>query len=74
MRPALEHRRVRATGALLHDREMHLVARSHRGRVGVRVVTPLVLSGGGTVLIDRGWVPPTLDDVEAEATQDAEGR
>ncbi len=57
MTAALDHRRVRAAGTFLHDREMHLVARSHRGRVGVRVVTPLALAGGGHVLVDRGWVP-----------------
>jgi len=54
---AFEHRRVWATGTFLHDREMHLVARSHRGQVGVRVVTPMALAGGDHVLVDRGWVP-----------------
>ncbi len=62
MTAALDHRRVRAAGRFLHDREMHLVARSHRGRVGVRVVTPLALAGGGHVLVDRGWVPRTKAD------------
>ena len=57
MTAALEHRRVRLAGTFLHDREMHLVARSHRGRVGIRVITPLALAGGGHVLGDRGWVP-----------------
>ncbi len=62
MTAALEYRRVRAAGRFLHDREMHLVARSHRGRVGVRVITPLALAGGGHVLVDRGWVPRTKAD------------
>ncbi len=62
MTAALDHRRVRAAGAFLHDREMHLVARSHRGRVGIRVVTPLELAAGGHVLVDRGWVPRTRTD------------
>jgi surfeit locus 1 family protein len=57
MSAALDHRRVVASGRFLHDREMHLVARTLQGRVGVRVVTPLALIGGGHVLVDRGWVP-----------------
>ena len=57
MSGALDYRRVAAAGRFRHDREMHLVARTHRGRVGVRVVTPLALIGGGHVLVDRGWVP-----------------
>lgn len=62
MTASLDHRRVRAAGTFLHDREMHLVARSHRGQVGVRVVTPLALAGGGHVLVDRGWVPRDKTD------------
>ena len=62
MTASLDHRRVRATGTFLHDREMHLVARSHRGQVGVRVITPLALAGGGNVLVDRGWVPRDKTD------------
>ncbi len=62
MSAALDHRRVGAAGVFLNDREMHLVARSHRGRVGVRVITPLALAGGGHVLVDRGWVPRTRAD------------
>jgi surfeit locus 1 family protein len=67
MRPALEHRRIRAAGTFLHDREMLLVARSLRGRVGVRVVTPLVLPGGDAVLVDRGWVPRDRIDPASRA-------
>ena len=64
MTASLDNRRVRATGTFLHDREMHLVARSHRGQVGVRVVTPLALVDGGHVLVDRGWVPRDKTDPE----------
>ena len=31
--------------------------RVHEGRPGVQVLTPLVLDGGGTVLVNRGWQP-----------------
>lgn len=58
----LDYRRVVAAGTFLHEREMHLVARTHRGRVGVRVITPLALAAGGHVLVDRGWVPQDRAD------------
>jgi surfeit locus 1 family protein len=53
----IEFRRVQLTGHFLHDREMYLAARSMNGNVGYHIVTPITLTGGGTVLVDRGWVP-----------------
>jgi surfeit locus 1 family protein len=52
-----EFRLARVTGAYLHEREMHLVARSMNGNVGVQVVTPFAIEGGLTLLVNRGWVP-----------------
>lgn len=54
---ALEFYRVRVTGRFLHDRELYLGARSHRGRVGYNVITPMALEDGRTILVNRGWVP-----------------
>lgn len=54
--------RVRVTGHFLHDRETYIGPRLYprpdgRQEQGVHVLTPLVRDdGGGTVLIDRGWV------------------
>ena len=51
-------RRARFAGVFLHDREMYRPARSRReGEIGVQVVTPFRLEGGGTILVNRGWVP-----------------
>lgn len=47
---------VRLTGTLTHGAEMLVGPRMRNGLPGWRVVTPLVLAGGGTVLVDRGWV------------------
>ena len=60
-----EFRRVRVTGTLLNDREtlVHgLAAGATPGRAlqGYYVLTPLRLSEGGTVLINRGFVPTEL--------------
>ncbi|HUT51211.1 MAG TPA: SURF1 family protein [Alphaproteobacteria bacterium] len=52
-----EYRRVRLRGRFLHGREMYLSGRSWRGRLGYHVVTPMALSAGGAVLVNRGWIP-----------------
>ncbi len=52
------YRRVTVRGAFDHAREVHMVSHSRRGNFGYHVYTPLVRAdGGGTVLINRGWVP-----------------
>lgn len=57
-RDAVQYRQVILTGSFRHDAEMYLAARSMNGNVGYHVVTPFDLADGGTVLVDRGWVPP----------------
>jgi cytochrome oxidase assembly protein ShyY1 len=49
-------RRVLAVGVFDHEHEVR-VLRSEAGQSGERVITPLVLSEGDAVLVDRGWVP-----------------
>lgn len=56
---AFELRPVRARGIYRHDKTLEIASRTLKGRPGVHVVTPLVLSdGSGTVLVNRGWAPP----------------
>ncbi|HSG79603.1 MAG TPA: SURF1 family protein [Acidimicrobiia bacterium] len=52
--------RVTATGEYDVGAEV-LVLRSRNGVSGHHVLTPLDLGGGRGVLVDRGWVPITLD-------------
>ena len=55
-----EFHRVGVTGRFLHDSEFHLVARTHEGRVGVQIVTPMVTSRPALrapLMVNRGWVP-----------------
>lgn len=59
---ALEFTRVTLTGQFRHDRELYLGARTRNGKVGVHVVTPLMLDDGRGVLVDRGWVPLARQD------------
>lgn len=69
-----EYRRVRLAGEFLHDKEMRLAARSLRNRVGVQVVTPLLLDGGDVVLVNRGWVPQERRRPEDRAAGQVAGR
>lgn len=50
-------RRVQATGRFLNDRELQLTGRPFEGNAGFHVLTPFVVDGGPTVLVNRGWVP-----------------
>lgn len=59
---AFEFRHVRADGAFLRSKDMRLVARTYKGEVGVEIVTPLRLTGGGVVLVNRGWAPKNWSD------------
>lgn len=56
---AFELRRVRVSGAFLHDKSIEISSRSLGGRPGVHIVTPMRLAdGSGFLLINRGWAPP----------------
>jgi surfeit locus 1 family protein len=57
---SLWFRPVSATGAFLHDSEIYMDGKSHRGHPGGQVVTSLRLQRGGVVFINRGWVPREL--------------
>jgi len=51
--------RIRLTGRFHPDRQFLLDNRSHAGLPGYEVLTPLELSDGRMLLVDRGWVPFT---------------
>ncbi|KAJ9155334.1 SURF1-like protein [Pleurostoma richardsiae] len=51
-----DYRRVFTTGRFRHDKEMLVGPRMHDGEQGYMVVTPLEREGGGTVLVNRGWI------------------
>ncbi|MGH2759921.1 MAG: SURF1 family cytochrome oxidase biogenesis protein [Actinomycetota bacterium] len=55
------HRRVRAMGRYDVGREVVLIGRPNDGRPGNHVLTPLVLTGGRALVVDRGWVSPDHD-------------
>jgi surfeit locus 1 family protein len=52
-----DFRRVSVSGTLLNNNEFYLTAQFKGDQSGWHVITPLSLEDGGTVLIDRGFVP-----------------
>ena len=58
-----EHRRVRVTGTYDTSEEVVLIGRpGPNGIDGSRVLTPLLVDDDDAVLVDRGWVPPGMED------------
>ena len=53
---ALRYRRVIATGIYDAQRQILIDNKVQGDRVGYHVVTPLTLTDGRTVLVDRGWI------------------
>jgi surfeit locus 1 family protein len=52
------YRRAVAHGSFEHERELLLRGRTHDGRPGVHVITPLRLhENGRVILVNRGWIP-----------------
>lgn len=70
---SLEYRRTVVTGTFEPTEEVLLRSQVHDGRAGFDVITPLRLAGGGTVLVDRGWVPLEFDSVPVVGAPPATG-
>ena len=51
--------RVRVSGRLDGAHQFLLDNRTHRGRAGYEVLTPLLRAGAPALLVDRGWMPFT---------------
>lgn len=53
--------RAQLTGVLDTQRHLLLENKLYRGRAGVHVLTPITLSNGAALLVNRGWLPLPLD-------------
>lgn len=71
MDDAEDYRRVRLTGRFLHDRETLVQALTEQGN-GFWVLTPLV-GPAGTILVNRGFVPPDRRAVASRAAGQVHG-
>jgi len=59
---ALLHHPVQLVGRWQAAHTVYLDNRQMQGRPGFYVLTPLLLEGGGAVLVQRGWVPRNFQD------------
>lgn len=63
----LTHRRAAIEGPVDEDQTIVLAGRSHAGRPGVHIYSPVRL-GAGAVLVNRGWLPaPDAATVELDS-------
>lgn len=64
---SLQYRRVFVIGTYNPSEEMLIRSRVHLGQAGFHVITPLVTDDGWAVLVNRGWVPLSMDTTPVEA-------
>ncbi|HET9709871.1 MAG TPA: SURF1 family protein [Gemmatimonadales bacterium] len=69
---ALRDRRAHARGVYDYTHERVWRGRTYDGAPGVALLTPLRLSDGSAVFVDRGWVP-SPDAAHVDATRYREG-
>ena len=65
--PDLALYRAQATGTYLVQNQLLQDGHSHEQRPGYRVWTPLVLSNGSALLVDRGWIPADRSGFDGSA-------
>lgn len=69
---SLLYRRAEASGRYDHSREAVVRGRTWRGSPGVELLVPLGLDGGGTVWVNRGWLPsPDAATVDPAAARES---
>ncbi len=70
---AVDHafKRGTITGHFLHDKEIHLAPRMYDSIVGYHLFTPFKLAGdeGRILLVNRGWVPNTMNMPEGSVIE-----
>lgn len=66
-RATIEYRRATVDGSYLTADEVLIRSQIHLGTAGFHVITPYAYEGG-TVLVNRGWVPLDMDTTPVNAT------
>ena len=62
---ALEFGHFVVAGQFLHDLEVLLLGRTHGGKLGYHLATPLKRESGPPVMVDRGWIPVEQRDPQS---------
>ena len=51
-----EFRRLALTGSFAHDKELYITGKTYEGNAGFHVITPMTLTDGRIIMVNRGWV------------------
>lgn len=69
---AADYRRVRIHGTFANDQEVHFFTTGEHGLPVYHIVTPFDLDAGGTLIVDRGFVPASPDGTELQKPAELE--
>ncbi len=61
----MEYRAARATGTYDYAHQVAIRNQSYNDQYGYHLLTPLVMSNGEAILVDRGWIPAEGNNVPA---------
>jgi surfeit locus 1 family protein len=70
---SLEYHHLRLTGRFDNAHELYYFTQDDDGNAGYDIVTPFALDTGGTVLVDRGFVPEARKDPATRKAGEIEG-
>lgn len=62
---SMEYRSATAKGTYDSYHQVAIRNQSYDQQYGLHLITPLVMSGGEAVLVDRGWIPAAINDTSA---------
>jgi surfeit locus 1 family protein len=68
---SIEYRRAGVTGTFDPENEVLIRSQVEQGQAGFHVITPLLTEDGDAILVNRGWVPLTMDRPPVDATPEA---
>lgn len=71
---ALQFRKTRLTGIWYNNTEFHLTPRYWRDQFGYWIISPLKLTDGRIILVNRGWVPGAKKELEKRPETAVKGR
>lgn len=60
----LRFRFAEISGNFLNAHELHMAARYHNGQLGYHLFTPLKLTDGRLLMVNRGWIPTFAKEQE----------
>ena len=65
---SIEYRRAGLTGTFDPEKEVLIRSQVEQGQAGFHVITPFLTEDGDAILVNRGWVPLTMDRPPVGAT------